>query len=130
MMLVMMLAAGTGCFATSRDVPAGASLSARDVTAAPCRTDAARARLRYDRDGGVVVAAAALPAGTYLGRLAPLMEAFVAKGAVLTLRSSAGPVTVERQVTAMQAGRAGGRVFVRDSSGKVFAAPLLVEMAP
>ena len=44
----------------------------------------------------------------------------------LTLISAVGPVRVERQVVALQAGRAGGRVFVRDAEGQVVAAPLAV----
>ncbi len=75
-----------------------------------------------------MVAAEAIAAGTYLGRVAPLRRASVVKGAELVLRSSAGPVVIERRVTAMQPGRAGGRIFVRDADGQVFAAPLAGEV--
>lgn len=46
----------------------------------------------------------------------------VARGAALVLRSRVGPVTIEREVTAMQPGCTGRRVFVRDAGGAVFAA--------
>ncbi|MES2442132.1 MAG: hypothetical protein V4574_04825 [Pseudomonadota bacterium] len=120
---------GAGCFAAARDVPAGAPLAAADLTAVACRDDAARAPLRYDRAGGVPVTAAAIAQGTYLGHVVALAEGRVAKGESLTLRSTAGPVTIERAVVAMQPGRSGGRVFVRDAEGKVFAAPLALETA-
>ena len=120
---------GPGCFAAARDLPAGASLAATDLAPVDCRADAPRAPLRYDRSGGVPVTAAAVAAGTYLGHVVPLAEGRVAKGEALTLRSTAGPVTIERAVVAMQPGRSGGRVFVRDSEGKVFAAPLALETA-
>ncbi|WP_028967828.1 hypothetical protein [Sphingomonas phyllosphaerae] len=48
----------------------------------------------------------------------------VAPGDALTLIARAGVVTVERRVTALQPARAGGRVFVRDGAGRVFAAPV------
>ncbi|WP_280279766.1 hypothetical protein [Sphingomonas sp. CBMAI 2297] len=111
-----------GCFAAAAAIPAGAAVTAGDVIATACR-DARPAALRYDR-GGLAVARAALPAGAYLGRLAALPRDAIGKGTPLTLRSAAGPVTVERAVTTMQSGRSGGRLFVRDAQGKVFAAPL------
>lgn len=130
--VLLVLAAATldaGCYAAARDVAAGTPLAAADVSAVPCRADAPRAALRYDRHSGATLAADALAAGTYLGRLAPLGQAQVAKGEALTLRSTAGPVTIERAVTAMQPGRAGGKVFVRDANGQVFAARLALEGA-
>jgi hypothetical protein len=127
--ILAMASLGQGCFAAARDVPAEAPLAAADLVAVACRADAPRAPLRYDRAGGVPVAAVAIATGTYLGHVAPLADGRVAKGETLTLRSSAGPVTIERAVVAMQPGRSGGRVFVRDSEGKVFAAPLALEDA-
>jgi flagella basal body P-ring formation protein FlgA len=122
-----MASLGPGCFAAARDLPAGAALTASDLAPVACQTAAKRAPLRYDRDDGVPVTSAAVAAGTYLGHVLPIEDARVARGDTLTLRSSAGPVTIERAVVAMQPGRSGGRVFVRDSEGKVFAAPLAVE---
>ena len=50
----------------------------------------------------------------------PAVEA----GAKLTLVSRSGPVLLEREVTALQSARAGGRVFVRDGDGQVLAVTL------
>ncbi|MDF2385701.1 hypothetical protein JMG10_29820 [Nostoc ellipsosporum NOK] len=113
---------GGSCFAAAAALPAGAAVKAGDVIAAECR-GTMPAALRYDRDG-LAVTRAALPAGAYLGRLATLPRDAIGKGTPLTLRSAAGPVTVERAVTTMQSGRSGARLFVRDGEGKVFAAPL------
>jgi flagella basal body P-ring formation protein FlgA len=122
-----MASLGPSCFAAAHDLPAGSSLAAADLAPADCRIDAKRAPLRYDRASGVPVTVAAVAAGTYLGHVLPVADARVAKGDKLVLRSSAGPVTIERTVEAMQPARSGGRVFVRDSEGKIFAAPLALE---
>lgn len=122
--------AAPGCFATAREVPQGAVLRAEDMVAVECHEDRARIRLGYDRAARAPVAIAPLAVGTYLGRVAPLSGALVAPGEQLTLRSSVGPVTIERTVTALQHGRSGGRLFVRDAEGQVFSAPLVAETRP
>lgn len=53
---------------------------------------------------------------------APLPAPDVARGDAMTLIARSGAVTIERRVAALQGGRAGGRVFVRDAGGRVFAA--------
>jgi len=107
------------CFDTLHEVAANASITLADVTPVPCRQDAG-ARIRYR--GGAVAPTNALSAGTYLGQLAPLPAETIDAGGTLTLRSVAGPVAVERTVTAMQPGRPGQRLFVRDAEGAIFAA--------
>jgi flagella basal body P-ring formation protein FlgA len=113
------------CFIATSAVQAGAALSDADVTATECRSGTRPATLRYDR-AGLIINAADIKAGQYLGRLPRLSGRTIGKGATLTVRSAAGPVTVERTVTAMQAGRSGGRLFVRDGQGDIFAAPLVL----
>jgi flagella basal body P-ring formation protein FlgA len=51
----------------------------------------------------------------------------VDKGDKLTMVSTSGPVRVTREVVALQAGRAGGRLFVRDNEGNVTSAPLAAQ---
>lgn len=53
----------------------------------------------------------------------------VKTGDRLTLISRAGPVTVERSVTALQPGRGGRRLFVRDDAGHVSSIPFVGERA-
>lgn len=108
------------CFAAARDLPVGSVLTVDDVTATPCMVSTRRAPLRYDRVARAPVVATAIPAGTYLGRLAPLVAIRIDKDQRLTLRSSSGPVVIEREVVAVQPGSAGARIFVRDASGQVF----------
>ncbi|MBX9813655.1 MAG: hypothetical protein K2X76_03035, partial [Sphingomonas sp.] len=73
--------------------------------------------------------AAPVASGDYLGALAPLPARAIKRGAPLTLRAMAGPIVIEREVRAVQPARAGGRVFVRDADGHVFAAPLVIAQA-
>lgn len=121
---------GTGdCFAAAGDIAAGAAIASRDVTAVACRPGQPRPALRYDRTNRALTATAPIAAGTYLGRLAALPQHMLSAGAELVLRSSSGPVTIRRRVTAVQPGRSGGHLFVRDSEGHVFAAVLEIEEA-
>ena len=115
-----------GCWVAARVIPAGTPLSRRDVDPAPCLADGVAAPLRLDRANGMLVAHETIAAGTPLGAFAAPPAAAVGAGTVLTLRSANGPVTVERTVTTLQPGRSGGRVFVRDAAGSVFAARLVL----
>jgi len=109
------------CRVTSIAIAAGAAIARDKVVVGPC---AAVAGVRYDAVRGSAVASRDLPAGSPLGHLIVPPPAAVARGDAMTLVSRAGPVTVERPVTALQSVQDGGRVFVRDGSGHVFAAPL------
>jgi flagella basal body P-ring formation protein FlgA len=113
-----------GCIELARPVVAGAALSGRDVVPVACDDGKAEAELRFDRLDRVVRANLNLPAGAYLGRVSLPPAVVVDKGDKLTLVSTAGPVRVTREVVALQAGRAGGKVFVRDADGNVISAPL------
>jgi hypothetical protein len=118
-------AAPTGiCFALSRPVARGAALMAGDAVATPCREGEPRARLAFDRRDHRVRAAADLAAATYLGRVSLPAGSGVERGDALTLVSTIGSVRVQRKVVAVQPGRSGGKVFVRDEDGQVLTAPL------
>ncbi|WP_322966385.1 hypothetical protein [Sphingomonas fuzhouensis] len=108
------------CWTTRHALVAGQTVTTRDVAPAPCGGAVAAIG---GADGQPVVRSA-VPAGGLLGRLVPAVPERVAPGTVLTLRSAAGVVAIERPVTTMQSGRSGRRVFVRDAQGQVFAAPL------
>jgi flagella basal body P-ring formation protein FlgA len=111
-----------GCHVLARPVPQGATIEPDAVEPVPCR-DQVAVRLAFDRSTALAVAAEDLEAGAYLGRTVIRAAAGVRKGAVLRLVSAAGPVRIERSVTAMQPSR-GGRVFVRDEDGQVYSARL------
>lgn len=115
------------CWASVRAMQAGEAVTVRDAVPSPCGSTTAVAVFR---PGGntMPIVRDGIPAGASLGRLLPMPADRVMAGAALTLRSVSGPVTIERAVTTLQPGRSGRRVFVRDSEGQVFAAPLaLVE---
>jgi flagella basal body P-ring formation protein FlgA len=113
------------CAQLARPVEAGAAVSGEDLEPAPCGAGTAAADLRFDRLNRIVRAGGPLAAGTYLGRISATPAPSVDKGDKLSLVATAGPVRVTRDVVAMQPGRAGGRVFVRDSEGNVTSAPLV-----
>ncbi|HYD37215.1 MAG TPA: flagella basal body P-ring formation protein FlgA [Allosphingosinicella sp.] len=129
--LVFRLAARTedgrraGCAELARPLAAGASLSEADLIEVDCR-EAAASGLRFDRGDRVARAGRDLEAGAYLGRISAPPAVAVDKGAKLTLVATEGPVRVSREVVALQAGRPGGRLFVRDAEGNVTSAPLAV----
>lgn len=116
------------CFEASRAIEIDAAIARDDVATTECRGSATPA-IRYEQGAGGAVAAAAIKQGAYLGRLSVGPSRSVSRGTVLTLRSTTGPVTVERTVTTMQAGRSGRSTFVRDDRGAIFAAPLVLEDA-
>jgi flagella basal body P-ring formation protein FlgA len=125
---VGLVPAAAGCLELAKPVSAGAALSVSGVVAVACDDEKAEATLRFDRVDRVVRVDRDLPAGTYLGRVSLPAAVVVDKGDKLTLVSTAGPVRVSREVVALQAGRAGGKVFVRDAEGNVTSAPLAVEV--
>jgi hypothetical protein len=110
------------CMVTSVALAAGAAITRDKVAAGQCT--AVTAGVRYDAARRIFIARRDLPAGGALGRLVAPAPDTIARGDALTLVSRVGPVTVERQVTALQSSREGRRVFVRDSGGRVFAAPV------
>ena len=118
------------CFVAARDLPARVGLVKQDLLPVLCRAELSRARIRYDRAREMPITAEAIAVGTYLGRIAVFSPGRVEKGAAMTLRSTAGPVTVERKVITLQPAKSGGRVFVRDSEGNVFAAPISMKAVP
>ena len=124
---VGLVPAGAGCVELATPLAAGAVLSDRHIAAVACDDEAAVPGLRFDRREGVVRVDRDLPAGTYLGRVSPPSAVAVDKGDKLTLVSTSGPVRITREVVALQVGRPGGRIFVRDAEGNVTSVPLAVE---
>jgi hypothetical protein len=107
------------CMMARSPIAAGAAVVAEQVQSAPCEGHAALGLTSYDRARGDVVARRAIEVGANLGMMRLPEPSAVHTGDHLTLISRAGPVTVERAVTAMQTGRNGHRIFVRDGAGKV-----------
>lgn len=124
---VGLVPAPAGCVELARPLAAGAVLADRDVVAVSCDDKAAPAGLRFDRRERVVRVDRDLPVGTYLGRVSPPPAVAVDKGDKLTLISTSGPVRITREVVALQVGRPGGKIFVKDAEGNVTSVPLAVD---
>jgi flagella basal body P-ring formation protein FlgA len=112
------------CLALVNPVAAGAHLSAADAAPAPCMPTSPAAAVAYERQSGSVRAETDLDAGTPLGRIRLPASRGVAAGERLILTSTVGPVRIRREVTALQPGRGGGRLFVRTGDGEILAAPV------
>ncbi|WP_375397085.1 flagella basal body P-ring formation protein FlgA [uncultured Sphingomonas sp.] len=110
------------CYVLIAAAVAGATIDRKAVTPGPC--GGGKVDTAWDRAAGTLVAGRAFAAATSIGPVRPPAAPLVMRGDVMTLVSRAGAVTIERGVTALQPGRAGEKVFVRDNSGKVFAAPI------
>lgn len=116
---------GTGavdCHVARRAIRAGEMVTADLIERGAC--DGVPAMLRFDAGRQEVRARRAIAAGAPLGRLRLPQAPAVRTGDALTLVVREGPVTIERKVTAMQAGAGGRALFVRSGAGQVFAAPL------
>ncbi|MGJ3628953.1 hypothetical protein AB5I41_22680 [Sphingomonas sp. MMS24-JH45] len=73
-------------------------------------------------EGGVVTfRAAARPPHVPVPTTMPEDPSVFHRGDALVLRSTAGPVAIERPVVAAQDGHAGRKAFVRDAGGQAFA---------
>lgn len=112
------------CYATRRDIGAGEYILQQDLGEVDCEAKAPHAPLGYDRSAGAIYAAGSLPAFTYVGAIKASAAKPLRAGSKLTLRTVSGPVTVERDVWAMQAGRPGDRLFVKTSDGEILASRL------
>ena len=109
------------CVVLRVDLDAGAVLRAKDVSETDCAGAVERA-LRYDTGTRTLRTKRALAAGSVLPYpdAGPLPS--VQAGDRLTLRSEIGPVTVERDVTALQAGEPDRAIWVRGQGGRPFRA--------
>ncbi|OCC22943.1 hypothetical protein MB02_14350 [Croceicoccus estronivorus] len=117
--------AGHECFVLRQNLDAGAYITQEVVAPATCgHGGSPRLPLRYDNAASAAMLTRPLPAGTNLGSLSVSPRSVVESGQLLTLTVTQGPVTIERQVHAMQPSREGRAVFVRTVDGKILAAPL------
>lgn len=115
------------CWEAATPIAAGAAIQPADLAPTDCSSEAALAPLRYERVSGLVRAAADIAPGAKLGRLELGAAPAVESGAAMTLTSSVGPVSISRPVQALQAGRSGRRIFVRDADGSIFSIRLAAD---
>jgi flagella basal body P-ring formation protein FlgA len=112
-----------------RALSRGAVAGTRDVAPTPCSAAPVALSLRYDP----TIRAMRTTRDLSVGETLPAIPAFalpaIRPGDRLRLVAQVGAVTVERQVTALQAGQAGAPLFVRAADGAVFTATFR-EIAP
>jgi hypothetical protein len=121
MMAVAALPPVPACVRAEAPVAAGAVPVRADFAAAPC-AGAARPALRYDPRIGAARAIRDIAAGEVIAAPPASLLADVRPGDTLYLIAHVGTATVERAVTATQAGRHGQPIFVRMPDGRVVAA--------
>lgn len=111
------------CLVARTTVPAGVRIDAELVERARCTgAVTSAASVGYDRATRTPFARKEIAAGANLGPLRIGAAASVPTGQAMTLRTSVGPVTIERQVVSLQPARAGRRAFVRTDDGSVMSA--------
>lgn len=111
--------AASACVAARHAVAAGAVAQDGDFAVAPCSADREHA-FRYDASAGASRTRRAIAAGEVLAAFPEFGVDRVLPGDRLTLVVAAGPVTVSREVEAVQAARGGQRLFVRTAEGELF----------
>jgi len=119
------------CFVAKTRIVKGQFISASLTKSVPCEdvgkgadhTERALGPIAYDREARAPAASRDIAAGTYLGPVRPITDTRIAKDANVLLVTGAGPVTITRSVTTMQAGREGRNVVIRTFDGEVFTAP-------
>ncbi|MEP1422320.1 MAG: hypothetical protein ABJK59_11175 [Erythrobacter sp.] len=112
------------CFAAANRVVKGQFISASLVEPTTCEGRRSNAKVGYDRDARAPVATDEIAAGTYLGPISPITDRRIAKDADVLLTIDAGPVTITRSVTTLQAGQEGRNVVIQTVDGKVFTVPV------
>lgn len=115
-------AEAAGCLIAGRDMAAGEALVRDEFSAGPC-DDPLPGALRYDPGQRVARLSRTLKAGDSIAAPPASVFAGVRAGQPLVLAMTVGPVTVERQVTAVRSSAPGQPVFVRGDTGPVFSAP-------
>jgi flagella basal body P-ring formation protein FlgA len=120
--------AGT-CFVARTDIAEGTTIEEEDLAPAECRREGPGRWLGHEAASRTIYARRGMAAGTYLGAVRVGRSAAARAGAELVFRTSEGPVTVERQVVALQPGQPGRDIFVRTDEGTVLVSRLEEEAA-
>lgn len=115
------------CFASRINIVASTAIRKADLAPAACQRGMLERWLGYDPASRSYFARREIPAGAYLGAIRVTAPAATPAGTPLVFRTSKGPVTVEREVVAIQPGRPRHRIFVRTEDGHVLRSSLAVE---
>jgi flagella basal body P-ring formation protein FlgA len=111
------------CFVAATMISKGEFISNSLVDPTPCEGEVTPLLIGYDRDAQAPAASQEIASGTYLGTVRPITDRRIAKDESVQLVTGAGPVTITRSVTTVQAGREGRNVAIRTQDGEVFVVP-------
>lgn len=118
------------CRTVARPIPLGETVTIADTVESACTDGRPSRRLRYDAGARVARAAVDLAPGDELGRVFLAPRQGILPGEQIVLTVQIGPVAITKAVTALQAGRPGQRLFVRDEAGQIFSARCPQEVKP
>lgn len=113
----------TSCTALKHSMPAGAVARADDFIDTNC-PDRVEPAFHYDAEVGAARATRPLSSGDVVRAVPAHALATVRPGDRLYVAADVGVVRIVREVVALQPGRPGRKLFVRASSGEVFAVTL------
>lgn len=117
------------CLRVRRTLGAGQSPAAGDLSPAPCGDAAPATAFRYDAAARTLRAGRDLASGEVIAAIPTFALASVAPGQRVSVRSSLGPVRIEREVVALQSAGPGQSLFVQGAGGEVFSVPF-ADIAP
>lgn len=112
---------GRSCLAAVQSLATGEISLPNKFAAAACPERGVRRAFRYDAARGVTQTIRRIHAGEIVPFFAGFDSRSVMPGDRLTLVTMAGPVTVQREVEAMQSAHDGQKLFVRSKDNEVFA---------
>lgn len=108
------------CMKLGRALGVGDTPTAHDLSPVPCGETAGVAAFRYDATARSLRARRELRSGEILAAVPAPSIPGVAPGQRVWLRSSIGPVRIEREVVALQPAGPGQSLFVQSAGGEVF----------
>lgn len=107
------------CLQARSDIAPGAVLQSEDFAEKACSGPTMNRAFRFDPGRRAVVASQTIPAGAFITRYRDYGRTAAYAGQSLSLISTVGPVTVSREVSALQSASADDRLFVRTADGEV-----------
>ena len=118
------------CFEAAVEIAPHEPIAEASLRRINCDDERRPALVVTDPYRGAAIAEETIRSGDYLGQLAVPKAPTIGRGAKLVLVSSQGPVTIRRQIVALQPLHTGQRkLFVRAADGTVFSAPVSAEMS-
>lgn len=111
------------CLEFAHAVPAGHPITQEDLVKTDCNSSRPVAGMNYTAPTGVLRARNAIRFGAYAGRLSVPTSKYADTDDALVLRVAIGPVSIEKNVRALQPANGADYIFVQDDDGTVMRVP-------